>query len=93
MIVSAYKRLHLGKEVVFGQSGCIRAKWLYQDRNDCIRLKWFYSCKVVVFGQKWLCSGKIVVFGESDCIWAKVVFIRAKRLYSGKSSWLLAKWL
>ena len=31
--------------VVYGQCGCIRAKWLH-------------SAKVVVFGQKWLCSYK-----------------------------------
>ena len=50
--------------VVFGQNGCIRAKWLYSGKNDCIR------AKEAVFGQggcilaKWLLSGKVVVFGQ-----------------------------
>ena len=52
------KLLYSDKVVVFGQIGCIRAKW-------------WYSVMVVVFGQKWLYSGKygciranIVVFGQ-----------------------------
>ena len=60
--------------VVFGQSGCIRAKWLYSGKScsilakevvfgqsDCIRV-WLYSGKVAVFGQKWLYSEKLFVF-------------------------------
>ena len=46
--------------VVFGESGCIRAKWLYSDKSGCIQAKWLISAKVVVFGQ-------------SGCNWAKVV--------------------
>ena len=34
----------LGKMVVFGQSGYIRAKWLYSGKSVCI------LTKVVVFG-------------------------------------------
>ena len=61
---------------VFGQSRCVRAKWLYLTksgyirakvvvfwRGNCIRANWLYSGKIVVFGQKWLYSGKVVVFG------------------------------
>ena len=57
--------------VVFGQSGCIRAKlvvfglkWLYSGKSGCI------SAKVAVFGQsgcireKGLCLGKVVVLGQ-----------------------------
>ena len=45
--------------VVFGQSGCIRAKWLYSvnwlhlGKTGCIPAKWLYSDKVVVVEQKW----------------------------------------
>ena len=43
--------------VVFGQSGCIRAKLLYLDKSGCIR------AKVVEF---------VVLFGQSGCIRAKL---------------------
>ena len=57
--------------VLFGQSGCIRAKWLYSGKScsilakevvfgqsDCIRVRWLYSGKVSVLGKKCLYSGK-----------------------------------
>ena len=54
MVVFKKKWLFSGKLVVFGQSGCIRAKvldfwqkWLYWD-------VWLYAEKVVVYGQKLL---------------------------------------
>ena len=60
------KWLYPSKVVVFGQSGCIRAKvvvvgqnLLYSNKSGC------NGAKVVVFGQKWLYSGK------SGCIRAK----------------------
>ena len=46
---------------------------------------------MVVVGKNWLCSGKliflgkVVVFGQDGCIWAKVVELGQKLLYSGKS--------
>ena len=49
--------------VVFGITGCVRAKMLFCGKmvvfgkGDCIR------AKVVVFGKKWLYSGKLVVVG------------------------------
>ena len=46
--------LFLGKVVVLGQSGCIRAKVVF------IGQKWLYSGKEVVIGQKLLRS-------NSDC--------------------------
>ena len=78
--------------VVFGQSGCIGAKWLYSGKSDCIRAEvvvfrhtWLYSSKsccdraeVVVIGQKWFYSGKAGVFGQCACIWAKMVVFGAK---------------
>ena len=58
--------------VVFGQSGCIRAKivvirqkWLSSEKNGCIRAKMvLFRAKVVVLRQKWLYSGKVVVFEQ-----------------------------
>ena len=50
--------------VVFGQDGCIGAKWLYSRKSVCNWAKVIYSgksgciqAKVVVFGQKWFYSG------------------------------------
>ena len=40
--------------VVFGKSGCIRAKGVIFGQSGCIRAKRLYSGKIVVFGQKWL---------------------------------------
>ena len=50
--------------VVFGQSGCVRAKWLS-------------SGKLVEFGQNWLYLDKVVAFGQSGCSLAKVVFVQS----------------
>ena len=53
------------KAVVFGQNGCIRARWFFWEKvvefgqSGCVRVK------VVVFGQKWL------YWGKSGCNWAK----------------------
>ena len=38
--------------MLFGQSGCIRAKVVVFGQSGCIR------AKVFVLGQKWFCSGK-----------------------------------
>ena len=43
--------------VVLGQSGCIRAKWLFSGKSGCNRPK------VVKLGQKLMYSGKMVLFG------------------------------
>ena len=43
MIVVGQKWLYSGKVVVFGQSGCNRAKVLVFGQ------KWFYSGKVIIF--------------------------------------------
>ena len=72
--------------VVFGQSGFFREKVVVFEQNGCIRERWFYSGKLIVFGQSgciqamWLYSGKMVVFGQ-------------KKLYSGMSCCIRAKWL
>ena len=39
---------------------------------------------MVVFGQKWLFLGKVVEFVLKGCIWARVVLLRQKWLYSAK---------
>ena len=68
-------------------------KRLYSSKSCCIRVK------VDVFVQsgcnlaKWLYSVKVVVFGQSGCFRAKVVEFGQKRLYSGKSGYVRAKWL
>ena len=73
--------------LVFGQSGCIRVKWLISGKSGCNR------GKVVVFGQEWLYLDKVVVFGQSNCVQVKWLYsgksgcIRENRLYSVK------KWL
>ena len=76
MVVFRQIRFIWKKLVVFGQIGCIRARWLY-------------SGKVVVFGQidciresgciwkNWLYWGKLVETGQNGCIWEKM-------LYAGK---------
>ena len=68
--------------VVFGQSGCIRAKVVVLGQAGIIR------AKLVVFGQsssiranvlvfngfngaEWLYSTRVVLFGKSGGIWAK----------------------
>ena len=62
------------KVVVFLQSGCIQAKWLYSvkmvvfGQNWFIRAKLLYSGKVVVIGQKWIYSFKVVVLVQIGCI-------------------------
>ena len=98
MVVFGQKRLCSGKAVVFennwlyscsvivfGQSGCIRAKWLHSGKNVVFGQKWLYSGKVVVIGKsgrnlsKLLYSTKVVVFR------AKVVVFLQKLFYLGKS--------
>ena len=45
--------------VLFGQTGCIRAKLVY-------------SVKLVVFDNRACNSSKVVLFGQVGCIWAKL---------------------
>ena len=67
--------------VVFGRSGCVRAKMDVIGQagniraNCCIRekdvvfgKKWLYSGEVVVFGQKWLYSVKVDVFEQNGFV-------------------------
>ena len=49
-----------GKAVVFGQSGCIRAK-MFSNRAI-----WLLSGKFVVFGQGGCTQAKLVVIGQND---------------------------
>ena len=57
--------------VVFGQSGCLRAMWLYLGKDDFIRTKvvvfvqmWLYSDKSICIFSTLLYSGKVIVFGQ-----------------------------
>ena len=84
--------------VVFGQSGCIRARLLFLGKVGSFgqggwiwekvvySAKWLYSGKVVAFGKKWLYSGKVVVFGRSSCI-------RANWLHLGRGGCIRANFL
>ena len=60
------KKWYSRKVVVFGKSGCIRAKVVALEG------------KVVLFEQKLLYSGKIVVFGQRSLYSGKKGCIRAK---------------
>ena len=66
--------------LVFGQSGCIRVKWLISGKSGCNR------GKVVVFGQEWLYLDKVVGSRHSNCV-------QVKWLYSGKSGCIRENWL
>ena len=67
-----------GKVVVYGQSSCFLAKWLYLDKSGCIQVS------LVVIGQKWLYSGKVVVFGQKWFYSDKSGFIRVKVVVFGR---------
>ena len=56
VVVFGKKWLYFDEMVVFGQTGCIWARWLYLGKSGC------YRVKVVVFGIK------VVVFGQIGCI-------------------------
>ena len=84
--------------LVFGQSGCIRAKvivfvlkWLYLGKGGIIRQMFLCSCKscclgtkVVVLRKKCLYSGKVVVFGRKWLYSSRVDVVGQKWLYSAK---------
>ena len=70
--------LFLVKVVLFGKSGCIRAKMLYSNKSGCIRKKLLYSGKSGIIRLKWLYSGESGFFPESGCICAKVVVFGQK---------------
>ena len=84
--------------VVFGKGCCIR------EKVAVVGQKRFYSGKSVFFSGKsgcnparWLYSGKsgsiqaiVFVFWQTGCIWAKVVVVVQKRLYSSKSGYIRA---
>ena len=56
MVLSGEKWLCLAKVIVFGKSGCIRAKTVV------VMQKWLYS------GESGCTRSKVVVFGQSGCI-------------------------
>ena len=84
--------------VVFGQSGCIREKYLFSGKVFLFGLCGCIRAKVVVFGQSGCFREKAVVFVQNCILSIVVVFwkndcIRARRLYSGRVVVFRAKWL
>ena len=78
MVVFVQRGFIPAKVVVFVQSGCIRAKWLYSGKEVVVfGLNWLYSGKKDALVQKWFYSEK------SGFIRKKVVAFGQKRLYSG----------
>ena len=87
--------------VIFFQSDCIRANWLFSMNDKVVVIR----AKVVVFEKKWAVFRQSVCIweswlylGKSGCIRAKVVLfgqkcccIRIKWLYSVKSCCILEK--
>ena len=65
--------------VVFGQSGCFRAKVVKFGRKSG-----FIRANEVVFGQKSSYSGKVVVFRQNCCNRSKVVVLVAKVVVLGQ---------
>ena len=85
--------------VVFGQSGYIRAKWLYsgkvvvfgkvdvfEQQFVVIGKEWLYSGKSRCNRANWLHSGKVVLFGQGGCFRGKVFLF-------GQSGCIRTKWL
>ena len=68
---NGFSRTKVAKVVVFGQSGCNRAKLF------------FFCGKVVVIGQKWLCSNKIYCIRSKWLYMGKSGFNRAKVVVFG----------
>ena len=65
MVVFGQKWLYSGGVVLFGQSGCIRAKVVVFVNKFVFGQNWLYSGKVVVFGQTLLYLVNTVVIGEN----------------------------
>ena len=59
--------------VVFGISGCIRARWLYSGNLVVFCKSGGIWAKVVVFGEKWLHRAKWLNSGKTCCIRTKMV--------------------
>ena len=65
VVIFGQRWLYSSKVVVFGQSGCIKAGWMFLIKSGCnrekviiFRQKLLYSDKLFVLGQKCLYSGK-----------------------------------
>ena len=79
MVVIGQTLLYTGKMVLFRQSGCILARWLYLGKRGCIR------AKVVVFGLLMLYSGNLFYLVKSGCVRGKSGCIGAKLFVFGQS--------
>ena len=49
--------------VVFGQSGCIRQKWLYSGKTVCVRANSLYLVNCGCGSQSGCIQAKVVSFG------------------------------
>ena len=56
--------LYSCKEGVFGQSGCVHAKWFYLGRVVVFGQNWLYSVKSGCIRASLLYAGKVIVFGQ-----------------------------
>ena len=87
--------------VVFGISGCIRARMLFCGKmvvfgkGDCIRAIWFYSGKVGIIRAKVVDLREIGGFlekwlssGKSGCIRGKVVIFEQNLYFSNKNGFI-----
>ena len=53
-----------------GNSGCIRAKWLYSSKNVAFGQKWlFFGKSGCIRAKRDSIRAKVVVFGQIGCIW------------------------
>ena len=87
------------KMVVFGQSACLLAKWLYQRKVVAfgqlvvIGQGCGIRARVVVLGKIGRFRCKVVLFGQSDSNRAKEVVFVQKLLFSGKVVLFGQMWL
>ena len=82
--------------VIFFQSDCIRANWLFsmndkvvvirakvvvfEKKMGCIQAKCLYLGKLVVFGQKWLYSGKSGSFRAKVLLYSDKMVVFGEKL-------------
>ena len=77
VVVLGQKWLYSSKVVVFGKSGCIRAKccffwqqWFYSGKSGCIRARGLYLGKIGCIRANLLFSGKVVVSRERNWLFS-----------------------
>ena len=73
--------------IVFGQGGCVRAKWLYSGKSGC------YRVNVVVLGRSGCICSKVAALGQNGCFRVKCGSIRAKVVVFWNVVVFKQKWL